>query len=232
MMHESGTGGAPKYGVVAQLPVVGNVSNPLLNHAVARSAVDEAGLGWYRAHLANGVVVELSASRHAGIIRHSFPVSASGSSRNSSNSHTATAAGSEMAQPKNVLVDVSHFLPSSRGLGIEQHYVEGAIAIDGDGGDGVGRYTGYGTYNGGWNYGAHIIPAFPPSLPLLYAALPVGAVVITDRHRHQLDHLLLRTVLSCPSSCFHLRGHGRNPRVVWDERTGFRAEASWSAVHL
>ena len=29
MMHESGTGGAPKYGVVSQQPVPGNISNPL-----------------------------------------------------------------------------------------------------------------------------------------------------------------------------------------------------------
>lgn len=74
-------------------------------------------------------MVELAASTHAGIIRHSFP-------RN--------------AEMKHVLVDVSHFLPSTRGLGIEQHYVEGSIKVHGD-----GHYTGYGVYNGGWNYGMY-----------------------------------------------------------------------------
>ncbi|KAI5814806.1 glycosyl hydrolase family 92-domain-containing protein [Pyronema omphalodes] len=127
MMHESGTGGAPKYGVVSQLPIVGDIENPLLNYAKPRSAPDEAKLGWYKAHLADDVTVELAASRHSGMIRHSFPAD---------------------SRPKNVLVDVSHFLPSFRGMGIEQHYVEGAIKVHDD-----GSYTGSGVYNGGWNRG-------------------------------------------------------------------------------
>ncbi|KAK7209000.1 hypothetical protein V2G26_016178 [Clonostachys chloroleuca] len=28
LLHESGTGGAPKYGVVSQMPVVGTIENP------------------------------------------------------------------------------------------------------------------------------------------------------------------------------------------------------------
>ena len=127
MMHESGTGGSPKYGVVSQLPVVGDVVNPLLDYAVPRAAGDEAKLGYYKAQLANGVVVELAAEHHVGMMRHTF-------------------AGGP--QVKNVLVDVSHFLPSFRGLGFEQHYVGGSIRLYPD-----GKYKGYGTYNGGWNYG-------------------------------------------------------------------------------
>ncbi|KAF8252735.1 hypothetical protein K440DRAFT_577583 [Wilcoxina mikolae CBS 423.85] len=130
MLHESGTGGAPKYGVLSQLPLVGNISNPLLlSLSVPRSAPDEAGVGWYKTRMSNGVMVELAASRHTGIIRYSFPRSSK--------------------EKKNVLVDVSHFLPSTRGIGIEQHYVEGGIEVHDD-----GHYTGYGVYNGGWNYAA------------------------------------------------------------------------------
>ncbi|KAF8543609.1 glycosyl hydrolase family 92-domain-containing protein [Trichophaea hybrida] len=129
MLHESGTGGAPKYGVVSQLPLVGNISNPLLlNLSVPRSAPDEAGVGWYKTRMSHGVMVELAASRHAGIIRYSFPRS---------------------SREKNVLVDVSHFLPSTRRIGIGQQYVEGGIEVHDD-----GHYTGYGVYNGGWNYAA------------------------------------------------------------------------------
>ncbi|KAI5795261.1 glycosyl hydrolase family 92-domain-containing protein [Geopyxis carbonaria] len=131
MMHESGTGGAPKYGVVSQLPIVGTVTNPLLKYDLPRAdgAKDEAMVGYYKANLSNNVQVEMSASRHAGIMRHTFPQS---------------------GEEKNILVDVSHFLPSNRGLGIEQHYVGGAINLRED-----GRYTGYGIYNGGWNMGVN-----------------------------------------------------------------------------
>lgn len=127
MMHESGTGGAPKYGVVSQFPVVGELTNPLADQSVTRASADEASVGIYKSSLANGVTVELSASQHAGMMRHIFP------------------------NPKveaHVLVDVSHFLPSSRGQGIEQHYVEGAIEVDAK-----GTYKGFGVYNGGWNLG-------------------------------------------------------------------------------
>ena len=37
MMHESGTGGAPKYGVVSQMPVVGELANPLVDLGQNRS---------------------------------------------------------------------------------------------------------------------------------------------------------------------------------------------------
>lgn len=40
-----GTGGAPKYGVVAQMPVIGNVENPLADWALPRECADTAGLG-------------------------------------------------------------------------------------------------------------------------------------------------------------------------------------------
>jgi putative alpha-1,2-mannosidase len=104
--------------VVAQLPVIGEISNPLLDFSLPRAEADEAELGWYKATLSNKVTVELAASRHSGVIRHTFPADAS---------------------EKHILVDVSHFLPSSRGLGIEQNYVEGGIKLHKD-----GRYTGYG----------------------------------------------------------------------------------------
>jgi putative alpha-1,2-mannosidase len=115
----TGTGGAPKYGVVSQLPVIGEISNPLLDFSLPRGADDdEAELGWYKATLSNDVTVELAASRHSGVIRHTFPADAT---------------------EKHILVDVSHFLPSTRGLGIEQHYVEGGMKLHSD-----GHYTGYG----------------------------------------------------------------------------------------
>ncbi|GAB7353635.1 hypothetical protein MBLNU459_g4048t1 [Dothideomycetes sp. NU459] len=123
MLHESGTGGAPKYGVVNQMPVVGNVSNPLLDLGRNRSAPDQAEVGYYKSTLDSGVTIEVAASDHAGIYQYTFPTSKS-----------------------NVVVDVSHVLPSFRGLGWGQGYAGGSFNILPN-----GSYVGYGIYNNGWN---------------------------------------------------------------------------------
>lgn len=124
LMHESGTGGAPKYGCPGQLPVVGDISNPLLNNSIPRAANDTAQVGHYEMSLANGVTVELAATEHAGMLKYGFP-------------SNGTA---------NVVVDVSHILPSFRGTGWGQGYAGGSLSIFGD-----GHYEGRGTYNNGWN---------------------------------------------------------------------------------
>lgn len=124
VMHESGTGGAPKYGVVSQMPVVGNVSNPLANLSQPRTEPDQGTVGYYKSSLANGVTVELSATEHAGLYTYSFP----------------------NGSVPSVVVDVSHVLPSFRGLGWEQHYSGGSFSIFED-----GHYEGSGVYNNGWN---------------------------------------------------------------------------------
>jgi putative alpha-1,2-mannosidase len=124
MMHEQGTGGAPKYGTVAQLPLVGEVRDPLSNKTVARAGADEAEVGHYKARTADGVVVELAATARAGMYRYTFPVGATG----------------------NVLVDVSHVLPSFRGQGLGQRYKGGNLTIFPD-----GHYEGHGVYDNGWN---------------------------------------------------------------------------------
>ncbi|KAJ5745815.1 hypothetical protein N7520_010997 [Penicillium odoratum] len=123
MMHEQGTGGAPKYGTVSQLPLVGDISDPLSNITVSRSGTDEGSVGYYKAKTGDGVEVELSASSRAGIYRYTFPSSQG-----------------------NVLVDVSHVLPSFRGQGLSQNYEGGNITIFAD-----GHYEGAGVYNNGWN---------------------------------------------------------------------------------
>ncbi|KAF2643371.1 alpha-1,2-mannosidase family protein [Massarina eburnea CBS 473.64] len=124
LMHESGTGGAPKYGVVSQMPATNNVSNPLTDLSQGRSAADQGAVGYYRSQLSNGVVVELAASEHAGLYQYTFPSGTSPS----------------------IVVDVSHVLNSWRGLGWEQHYSKGNFTFLSD-----GHYEGSGTYNNGWN---------------------------------------------------------------------------------
>ncbi|KAL5117689.1 hypothetical protein ACEQ8H_004437 [Pleosporales sp. CAS-2024a] len=124
MMHESGTGGAPKYGVVSQMPTVGDITNPVVDFSQPRASPDTGSVGYYKSSLANGITVELAATEHAGLYAYSFPP----------------------ATTPSVIVDVSHVLPSFRGLGWEQHYSAGSFSISPD-----GRYVGSGTYNNGWN---------------------------------------------------------------------------------
>ncbi|KAL7814213.1 family 92 glycoside hydrolase [Trichoderma aethiopicum] len=134
MLHESGTGGAPKYGVVSQMPVVGAVPNPL-SDAIndTRAAADVTEIGYYRASLGSGTVLEMAATNKAGMFQYTFP--ANGGARN-------------------VLVDVSHVLSSYRGQGLEQHFLGGSINVRNDTKAGYYYYTGNGTYDNGWNRAA------------------------------------------------------------------------------
>lgn len=122
MMHESGTGGAPKYGVVNQMPVKGIVDNPLVDLGQNRSTSDVSQVGYYKSALASGIDIEVSATEHAGFYQYKFP-----SGTNS------------------IVVDVSHVLPSFRGLGWGQGYAGGQITLKDNG------YEGHGIYNNGWN---------------------------------------------------------------------------------
>ncbi|PYI17981.1 glycosyl hydrolase [Aspergillus violaceofuscus CBS 115571] len=124
MMHEQGTGGAPKYGTVSQLPLTGHITNPLSNITVGRTGTDKAAVGYYQAQTSEGTVVQLSASAHAGIYRYTFP----------------------LGSMANVLIDVSHVLPSYRGMGLSQGYKGGNITVFPD-----GHYEGHGVYDNGWN---------------------------------------------------------------------------------
>lgn len=132
MLHESGTGGFPKYGVVPQMPLtdVGSSVNLLDNTTYFQRRIgnDTAKLGYFKTELENGVTIELSAARHSGIIQYEFPANGE----------------------KHVLVDISHYLPDENGGNSVQVYLGGEMHIDDDG----KQYTGFGTWGGGWNRGA------------------------------------------------------------------------------
>jgi putative alpha-1,2-mannosidase len=85
-------------------------------------------VGYYRVSLDSGVIVELAASERAGMYRYTF--------------------GDEGGEASNVVVDVSHVLPSYRGFGWSQSYTMGGIEVFED-----GHYELNGTYDGGWNIG-------------------------------------------------------------------------------
>ncbi|EMD86541.1 glycoside hydrolase family 92 protein [Bipolaris maydis ATCC 48331] len=132
MMHESGTGGCSKYGVISQMPLT-NIEAPvnLLDNRTywqERVGQDHASVGYFRTNLENGVTTELSATRHAGILHYEFPKD----------------------EKKHILVDVSHYLPNVVGGYCTQTFRQGKIKISPD----RKSYRGYGTFAGGFNEGA------------------------------------------------------------------------------
>lgn len=133
MMHESGTGGAPKYGIIAQMPLT-SIAPPvnILDNTTywqRRVGDDVASPGYYKTELINGVTVELSAARHSGILQYTFP------------------AGRE----KHVLIDLSHYLPSENGGYTSQVYISGRIETSDEE---PNVLKGHATYGAGWNEGA------------------------------------------------------------------------------
>ncbi len=131
MLHESGTGGAPKYGVVSQMPVVGGpIANPLARRADQRGpAADEATPGSYQAVMKSGITVELAAASRAGLLQYTFPETGN----------------------KSIIVDVSHVLPAPDREYLSQHYLGGNITVSSSP-DGSGlHYEGAGIYDNGWN---------------------------------------------------------------------------------
>lgn len=108
------------------MPVAGSVPDPLADLSQPRASPDEGGVGWYKSSLANNITVQLAATEHAGLYHYTFPKGTNTSC--------------------SIVVDVSHVLPSFRGLGWEQHYSGGTFKLLND-----GHYEGSGTYNGGWN---------------------------------------------------------------------------------
>lgn len=125
MLHEHGTGGAPKYGVVNQMPIVGGIDNPLVQNTDTRKEPDVTEVGYYKSSLGSGTVVELAASDRSGLYQYSFP---------------------DKGRNAHVIVDVSHVLKSYRGQGLGQLYHGGGISIENEK-DGKIRYTGNGTYS-------------------------------------------------------------------------------------
>ncbi|KAI1103183.1 glycoside hydrolase family 92 protein [Jackrogersella minutella] len=129
MLHESGTGGAPTYGLIPQMPLttlegVNVLDN--LTYMQSRVTEDVASVGYYKTQLQNGVTAEMGASMHAGMMRYTYPQDANG---------------------RFILVDLSHFLPST---GRKEHwYSNGQLERSDDG----SRYTGYGVYREGWAWG-------------------------------------------------------------------------------
>jgi putative alpha-1,2-mannosidase len=115
------------------MPVLGDTANPLLDHNDTRSATDVTRVGYYKATLGSGTVVEMGATNKAGLYNYTFP-----------NTNTSS----------NIIVDVSHVLSSYRGQGLGQSYLGGNITVVSSDGS-VDHYEGHGSYD---NVGFHQLP--------------------------------------------------------------------------
>ncbi|KAF2117322.1 glycosyl hydrolase family 92-domain-containing protein [Lophiotrema nucula] len=135
LLHESGTGGGPKYGYPAQMPLTrigdgaGDGVNLLDNRTYWQSRVgdDVASVGYFKTQFESGVTVELSATRHASIYQYTYPSSTD----------------------KHVLIDFSHYLPYPSRSWDSQFYTGGEIQIQPNG----SIYTGYTSIANGWCLG-------------------------------------------------------------------------------
>ncbi|KAI1331865.1 glycosyl hydrolase [Xylariaceae sp. FL0255] len=137
MMHESGTGGGAKYGIVPQMPLT-DVDAPvnILDNTTYwqnRTGDDTASVGYYATKLESGVGIELSGSHHTGIMQYSFP-----------------------SGGKHILVDASHYLPQEGGSSDSQYYTGGEMALSDDG----KNYTGFTSVGGGFSEGPPITVYF------------------------------------------------------------------------
>ena len=152
LMHESGTGGGPKYGFPAQMPLtsISGEVNLLDNRTYWQKRVsilsgsttdlgrlifsqdgeDVASVGYFRTKLKSGVTVELSATRHAGMHHYKYPSTAE----------------------THVLVDFSHYLPHPTRSWDSQFYIGGEVKIQPN----SSLYTGYTSIAGGWCIGAPV----------------------------------------------------------------------------
>ncbi|PPJ60957.1 hypothetical protein CBER1_08592 [Cercospora berteroae] len=134
MMHVSGTGGAPKYGIISQMPLtkLDEGVNLLDNTTYWQKRVngsERASVGLYGTTLENGVKLEIAGGRRSGFLEFKFPAEAS---------------------EKHILVDVSHLLPELQGRNTGQFYAGGSIALEDDG----RQYVIWGSYGGGFSNSA------------------------------------------------------------------------------
>jgi hypothetical protein len=100
--------------------------------------------------------LKLTASRHAGILRYSFPATAPVASLNdtlevdvSSITAESSLSNTTVGTQAHVLIDLAHALPSGGGGFIAQKYVKGELHVASD----YSGYSGSAFYDLGWNQG-------------------------------------------------------------------------------
>ncbi|KAF2211712.1 glycoside hydrolase family 92 protein [Cercospora zeae-maydis SCOH1-5] len=153
MTHVSGTGGVPTYGLISQMPLYGDLSGINLADNTTywqnRSVEDEtATVGHFRTVLLSGIEVDITSSRHAGLIKYTFPASVAS---NASISESATDfSKTATTQDAHIVVDLTHVLPGYGTQAYSQRYTHGTLHTR-TGSNGQPSYSGSATYTGGWS---------------------------------------------------------------------------------
>ncbi|KAF2851113.1 glycoside hydrolase family 92 protein [Plenodomus tracheiphilus IPT5] len=154
MTHVSGSGGAPTYGLISQMPLLGTLSNINLadntTYATNRSLDSEsATVGLFTTVLANGIKIEITAGNHTGFIRYTFPTPQPSNPPNnvSTTMHHDLDNNNNHANENDIhiLTDLTHTLPAYTAMSYTQQFLEGNIQIN------PSSYHGSASYTGGWS---------------------------------------------------------------------------------
>lgn len=130
LLHESGTGGAPTYGVVSQLPMIASSASSVdvtRQISFKRKSPDVAHIGYYKVELDNGVDIEFSSKDRSGLYEYTFPEL------------------KDNGKPI-IMVNVSQHLHSFGRPWWTQNFRSGQIKVSSD----LKSYQGKVTINGGW----------------------------------------------------------------------------------
>ncbi|XP_014550633.1 glycoside hydrolase family 92 protein [Bipolaris victoriae FI3] len=156
MTHVSGSGGAPTYGLVSQMPILGNLASVNLadnmTYAQNRSLdFESATVGLFTTTLQNGVKIEITSGNHTGFIRYTFPWLEASSNRSSASSgDTMMAVASATNEyDAHVLVDLTHVLPAYSSMAYSQKFLRGELHVPSSS-DALPSYHGSASYTGGW----------------------------------------------------------------------------------
>ncbi|KAN0063265.1 hypothetical protein ACQY0O_004429 [Thecaphora frezii] len=128
MMHVHGTGGAPTYGIISQMPIYGsldavNLADNTTYWQNRSLALETAKVGQFTTSLLNGVNITMTASNHSAILQYNFP---------------------SCDQDRHVLVDLTHVLPANSSFAYTQKFTGGELHLAKNG------YEGHAVYSGGW----------------------------------------------------------------------------------
>lgn len=155
MMHVTGTGGNPTYGLVSQMPLTGTLTSTNLadnnTYAQNRSLTSEsASVGHFSTTLLDGTRIDITAANHSSIIRYTFP-----SSSTTGNTSDQLAGNvfetTQSSTDAHVLVDLTHVLPAQNPgtQSYTQQFLRGDVHVRA-GASGQASYYGSATYTGGW----------------------------------------------------------------------------------
>ncbi|KAI7360046.1 hypothetical protein KC354_g8980 [Hortaea werneckii] len=157
MLHVSGTGGVPTYGLISQMPLLGALESVNLADNTTywqnRSMGDEsAQVGLFQTTLLNGIEIDITSTAHTGLLRYRFPVEGETATENNvSTPAVQSETGDDVyGDDAHVLVDLTHVLPGYGTFAYSQKFLHGDLRLR-TGANGSPSYTGSATYTGGWS---------------------------------------------------------------------------------